>query len=394
MRLLWKSHKRFPLVDPSILPATRGTGTPASAASATTSSQNPAPRKPPKCCISELHSSRSKSKPQGRRLRRQPRAASPRRPHHARRSASLPAPRQPPGASGSHARLSTSGDVGCGWPCRHGKEGLWPASAARGSPSPALPLASHPSTLRRHLLQASAASATGGPRLPPSCWPNPAIRHLSHLPGDSWGPSGVTHPSARAHWLQGSCARPSRMRASAMGKAGACTPPPSRECCWQCRRPPGTLRSPSQPDCVRLRVPWAGTHCRGMRRTPRRCCEEVARRHRETHAVLARPRCPALPEGWFAHPRLGCQPLPGAQRKARGGIRPPRPQLLLPGLAPAWEPQLSVTEATVRGSGAGTAAGARAGLGRRAGLGGNASPSSEHEQGCAPVAREKGPDCG
>lgn len=47
MRLLWKSHKPFPLVSQSILPAAWGAGAPVSAARAMTSGQNPPPRKPP-----------------------------------------------------------------------------------------------------------------------------------------------------------------------------------------------------------------------------------------------------------------------------------------------------------------------------------------------------------
>lgn len=122
-------------------------------------------------------------------------------------------PHQPP----------TSCEVGCGWPCRRGREGL----RLPGAALPQLCLASCPSTLRQRLLQTSATSAAGGPRLLlPICWPNPARCHLSHRPGDSWGPSGVTHRSARARWLQGSCARPSRMRASPIGEAGAVA------CCW------------------------------------------------------------------------------------------------------------------------------------------------------------------
>lgn len=154
---------------------------------------------------------------------------------------------------------------------------------------------------------------------------------------------------------------------------------------------------PRSPEC-----PEAGTHCQGMQQTlhgvcpPARLPMWVLRGSgtfctaAQGDAVLAWPCCPALPKGWFAHP----QPLPGAQCKAQGGIRPPCPQLLLPGLAPAWEPQLSVTGAMVRGSGAGTAAGVRAEPGRRAGLRGNASPSAEKEHGCMAVATEKEPDCG
>lgn len=46
MRLFWKSHKLFPLVSQSILPAAWGAGAPVSAARAMTSGQNPPPRKP------------------------------------------------------------------------------------------------------------------------------------------------------------------------------------------------------------------------------------------------------------------------------------------------------------------------------------------------------------
>lgn len=221
MRVLWKSHKRFPLVILSILPATRGTGTPASAASGDDLKPKSSPSKAPKM----LHfrapqllvqkqtpglpppPAPGEPRPTGRTTRGAPPASLLR--------AGLPAPHQPPSVSGSRTRLSTSGDAGCGRPCCRGKEGLQQASAARGSPSPALPLASHQSTLRQHRLQTSATSAPRGPRLPPSCWPNPARRHLSHLPGDSWSPSGLPTPPPV----------PTGCRGAVRGRAG-CVPVP------------------------------------------------------------------------------------------------------------------------------------------------------------------------
>lgn len=282
------------------------------------------------------------------------------------------------------------GDVGCECPCRCGTGGLQQDSAARGSPSPALPLASHRGTLRQHLLQ---TSATGGPGLPASCWPNPSRCHPSHLPGDSWGPSGVTHSSTRAPWLQWSCVRPSRMRARATGSAGT-APHRCPESAVGSATVPLAHTGPLASQTVHPGV----SHGLEPRHTaePRWC-------------VPARLPVPVLRGGGTCRSGAGgcgagTAALPSSA-KGMGCTSPAAVLALARGAtegagwdlspsSPAAASWLGSSMGAPAASDSGHLRGSGAGTGRRAGPRGNASPSSEQERGCTPTAREKGPGCG
>lgn len=168
LRLLSKSHRRFPVVALSILPVTWGTGT-----------RRPQPAPPPQAKPPPLES------PQNAAFWSSS-ALSPKTNPGVASTASGPGltaqgVRQPPHSLPAPGVLHPAAD----W----GDEGAVPWE---GSSSPALPPASPGRTLRQLLLLPRPPEALGCYR--DGGW-NPDGYHLSHLPGDSWGPPRVAHHS-------------------------------------------------------------------------------------------------------------------------------------------------------------------------------------------------------
>lgn len=170
LRLLSKSHRRFPVIALSILPVTWGTGT-----------RRPQPAPPPQAKPPPLES------PQNAAFWSSS-ALSPKTNPRVTSTASAPCLTAQGGRQPPHSPPAPA--PGVLHPAANWGDG--DAVPWEGSSSPALPPASPPRTLRQLLLLPWPPEVLGCYR--DGGW-NPDGHHLSHLPGDSWGPPRVAHCS-------------------------------------------------------------------------------------------------------------------------------------------------------------------------------------------------------